>query len=83
MPYDASKDKVLKSWESEETGLMVTINQYESAEPKVQIGPRMFTKKDGSKRQGKAGRLTLEDVLWLYEIIDDVKNELTDLVPPR
>ena len=83
MPYDASKDKVLKAWESEETGLVVSINQYETAEPKLQIGPRMYTKKDGSKSQGKAGRLTLEDVLWLYEIIDEVKTELSDLVPPR
>lgn len=83
MPYDASKDKVLKSWESEETGLVVSINQYETAEPKLQIGPRLYTKKDGSKSQGKAGRLTLEDVIWLYEVIDEVKSELEALVPPR
>lgn len=83
MPYDASLDKVLKQWECEETGLVVSINQYGQSEPKVQIGPRMFTKKDGSKRQGKAGRLTVEDVLWLYDVIDDIKDELVELAPPE
>ena len=83
MPYDASKDVVLKQWENQETGLVVTINQYDLGEPKLQIGPRSFAKKDGSKVQRKAGRLTLEDVLWLYDIIDEVKEALSQVVPPR
>ena len=45
--------------------------------------PRILKKKDGSERApAKAGRLTIEDVLWLYDIIDDVKNELSDLAGP-
>jgi hypothetical protein len=31
----------------------------------------------------KAGRLTVEDVLWLYDMIDEVKDELTARVGPR
>ncbi len=83
MPYDAEKDKTLKSWESEETGLVVSICQYDSSDPKVQIGPRLYTRKDGKKSQRKAGRLTLEDIQWLYDVIDEVKEELTELVPPE
>ena len=83
MPYEPEKDKVLKKWESEETGLIVSINQYESADPKVQIGPRVYTRKDGEASQRKAGRLTLEDISWLYDIIDEVKEEMQRLVTPK
>ena len=43
MPFDPEKDKVLKKWKCEETGLLVTINQYNEGEAKVQIGPRSVT----------------------------------------
>ena len=49
MPYDPEMDKVLKKWKCEETGLVVTINQYGDGEPKVQIGPRVLLKKDGTE----------------------------------
>lgn len=81
--FDPSKDKVLKTWKCEETGLMVSINQYGEGEPKVQIGPRILLKKDGTERApAKAGRLSIEDVMWLYDIIDEVKDELADLSGP-
>ena len=83
MPYDPEKDKTIKSWKCEETGLLISINQYNEGEPKVQIGPRVFARKDGTQRQGKAGRLTVEDFLWLYDIIDEIKDELTDLAAPE
>jgi hypothetical protein len=82
MAFDPTKDKVLKSWRCEETGLIVAIHQYGDGEPKVQIGPRVFVKKDGGERQGKAGRLTIEDMMWFYEIIDEVKEELSERVGP-
>ncbi len=80
--YDPDKDKVLKRWQSEETGLVVSINQYGDGEPKVQIGPRMVMKKDGTESQRKAGRLTVEDLMWFYDIIDEVKEDLSDRVGP-
>jgi len=84
MPYDPEKDKILKKWNCAETGLVVTINQYGDSEPKVQIGPRIFKKKDGSDRAPvKAGRLSVEDLLWLYDIIDEIKEDLTRLATPR
>lgn len=81
--YEPDKDKLLKQWKCEETGLMVSINQYGDGEPKLQIGPRILMKKDGTERApAKAGRLTMEDVLWLYDIIDDIKDELSSRVNP-
>lgn len=83
MPYDPNKDEVVKKWQCEETGLIVTINRYDGGEPKVQIGPRILKKKDGTNRApAKAGRLTIEDLTWLYEIIDEVKEDLSDMVGP-
>ncbi|MCP4110643.1 MAG: hypothetical protein GY749_34825 [Desulfobacteraceae bacterium] len=81
--FDPELDKVLKSWRSDETGLVVSINQYGEGEPKVQIGPRMVKKKDGTDSQRKAGRLTIEDIMWFYDIIDEVKDEMSNMVGPE
>lgn len=84
MPYDPEKDKMLKQWKCEETGLIVSINQYASGQPKVQIGPRILKKQDGTDRApAKAGRLSIEDLMWLYDIIDEIKDTLTDIVEPE
>ena len=84
MPYDPEMDKVLKKWKCEQTGLVVTINQYGDGEPKVQISPRILLKQDGTERAPvKAGRLTIEDVMWFYDNIDEIKDELTKIAKPR
>jgi len=84
MAYDPEKDKVLKKWKCEETGLIVSINRYGTSEAKLQIGPRILLKKDGSERApAKAGRLTIEDLMWFYDIIDEVKDELSGLAKPQ
>jgi hypothetical protein len=83
MPFEPDKDKIVKSWKSEETGLLISINRYNDGEAKLQIGPRVFVKKDGSESQRKAGRLTIEDVLWLYEMIDEIKDELSSMASPE
>jgi len=82
MAFDPEKDKVLNKWKCEETGLVISINQYGDGEPKLQIGPRMFMKKDGTESQRKAGRLTIEDLIWFYEVIDEIKDELSKLASP-
>lgn len=43
--YDPDKDKKIKEWKNEETGLLISIQQYGEGEPKVQIGPRILKKK--------------------------------------
>ncbi len=84
MAFDPEKDKVLKKWKCEETGLVVSINRYDKAQPKLQIGPRILKKQDGSDRAPvKAGRLTIEDLSWFYEIIDEVKDDLSRLAKPE
>jgi hypothetical protein len=83
MAFDPDKDKMLKKWKCDETGLIVSINQYGDGEPKLQIGPRVAVKKDGTEVQRKPGRLSIEDVLWLYDIIDEVKESLSSRVGPR
>lgn len=82
MPFDPDMDKMLKQWKNEETGLVISINRYGDGEPKLQIGPRVFLRKDGNESQRKAGRLSIEDLLWFYEIIDEVKEELSKLAGP-
>ncbi len=82
MAFDPEKDKILKKWRCEETGLVISINQYGDGDPKLQIGPRVFVKKDGTESQRKAGRLSLEDLSWFYELIDDVRDELMSLIKP-
>ncbi len=83
MPFDPEMDKMLKQWKCEETGLVISINKYGDGEPKLQIGPRVFMKKDGNESQRKAGRLTIEDLMWFYDIIDEIKDELSKLAGPR
>lgn len=83
MPYDPTKDEMIKKWRCEETGLLISIQRYNDGEAKLQIGPRILLKKDGTERApAKAGRLTIEDVMWLYDIIDEVKDELSALSGP-
>ncbi len=63
---------------------MVSINQYNNGQPKLQIGPRILKKQDGSDRAPvRAGRLSMEDVLWFYDTIDEIKDELSQLAQPE
>ena len=82
MAFDPEKDKLLKQWRCEETGLVISINQYGDGEPKVQIGPRIVIRKDGKESQRRGGRLSMEDLMWFYDIIDEVKDELSRLAVP-
>lgn len=84
MAFDLEKDKVLKKWRCDETGLVVSINKYAEGQPKLQIGPRILMKKDGTERVPvKAGRLSIEDLMWFYDIIDEVKDELSAMAKPE
>jgi hypothetical protein len=84
MAYEPEKDKVLKKWKSEETGLVLSINKYGDGEAKLQIGPRILKKKDGTDGAPvKAGRLSVEDVMWLYDLLDEIKDDLARLATPQ
>ena len=84
MAYDPEKDKVLKKWKCSDTGLVVSINQYGTGGAKLQIGPRILMKKDGTEGAPvKAGRLSMEDFLWMYDMMDEFRDELTRLNKPE
>jgi hypothetical protein len=84
MAYEPEKDKVLKKWKSENTGLVLSINKYGDGEAKLQIGPRILKKKDGTDGAPvKAGRLSIEDVMWLYDLLDEIKDDLARLATPQ
>ncbi len=84
MPYDPEKDKVLRKWKCEQTGLVVSINQYGDGGAKLQIGPRILTRRDGTEGAAvKAGRLSMEDFLWLYDLMDEIRDEMTRLNRPE
>lgn len=84
MPYDPEMDKVLKKWKCDPTGLVVSINQYGTGSAKLQIGPRILKKKDGTEvPRPKVGRLSMEDFLWLYDMMDEIRDELTRLNKPE
>ena len=72
MAYDESKDKEVKTWKHEK-GLYVSLYQYNGGAPKVQIGPRGYTKADGSEGFGKVGRLSLEEMGWLFGLKDEIR----------
>jgi hypothetical protein len=78
MAYEASKDQALETWQNEETGLSITIYKYGEGEPKLQIGPRTYKKKDGSATMVKAGRLSIADLLWLAGILEEVTEKMKE-----
>ena len=78
MAYDESKDNVLETWENEKTGLTISIYRYGDGEPKLQIGPRTYLKRDGTKASTKPGRLSINDVLWLDENLEQVKEKMNE-----
>jgi hypothetical protein len=72
MAYDATKDQVLDKWENDKTGLIVSINRYGDGEPKLQVGPRFYTRRDGTRSTTKPGRLGIDDIIWLNEVIEEI-----------
>jgi hypothetical protein len=78
MAYDPTKDQVLQTWENDETGLTISIYRYGDGEAKLQIGPRIYTKRDGTKSATKPGRLSIDDVLWLNEMLEEVKEKMNE-----
>ena len=74
MAYNKDLDKAL--WEKSIDGedgkqLMVSVHSYNGGDAKLQIGPRVYTKKDGNPGYGKAGRLTIEEGVALANLMGE------------
>jgi len=71
MAFDKTKDvEIFK--EKLESGLLVTVNQYNGGTPKIQIGPR--EKEVGGETQyWKAGRLTFEEYTAIAKLQKKIK----------
>jgi len=82
MAYEAEKDKELKSWKHK-AGLYLYLYQYNGGAPKVQIGPRGYTKADGSEGFGKVGRLSLEEMGWLFGLKDEIREAVKSVKPSK
>jgi hypothetical protein len=82
MAYDESKDKEIKTWQHQ-GGLYVSIYQYNGGEPKIQIGPRAYRKSDGSLGYGRTGRLSLEEMGWLFGLKDEIREAIKSVKPTK
>ena len=76
MAFNKSLDKELRGWvigDPEDKHLRVSIMQYNGGELKLQIGPRVYTRRDGKEGFGKAGRLTFNEVKALTDITPEIE----------
>jgi len=83
MAYDKEKDVELASWQMDDDdsndNVKASIHQYGGGTKKLQIGPRMFLRKDGEFRYGKLGRITKEEIEWLLSILPDVLSKMDEV----
>ena len=78
MGFDKTKDKELMSKELE-SGLRISVFSYNGGEAKLQIGPRVFDKRDGSKGYGKAGRMSLKEAVALAGLMPRISEVMNGL----
>jgi hypothetical protein len=79
MAYDKSADKVLYMANIDgenDTTLKVSVYSYNGGEPKLQIGPRVYQKRNGEDGFRKAGRLTGGEVEKLADLMPVVHSYL-------
>jgi len=75
MGYNADLDKVLlsKDIECEDgTSLKFEVYSYNGGEPKFQIGPRTYKKKNGEVGYRKAGRMTALELMELAKCTNEI-----------
>lgn len=79
MAYDSNKDKLVKLFEmkDEEKSLLFQILSYDNAPRKLQI-TRMFKKKDETYGYSSAGRLSLEEVSFFKDNLDEIINIMNE-----
>ena len=87
MAYSKGLDKELyfANIQSEDgTVLRVSVFSYNGGDKKLQIGPRIYTKKDGEEGYRKAGRLTEGETEQLVDILPTIQSYLvTGTLPAK
>lgn len=78
MAFDKSKDVTHCecSIVGEKNTLVVAVKSYNGGERKLQIGPRTYTKVNGSTGYGKAGRITCEEYAQLKAMLPQIEEAL-------
>ena len=73
--FDRSKDVCVfeRTIASDEKTLKVCVMSYNGGEPKLQIGPRTYVKRDGSTGYAKAGRMTLHEVKEIGDMMPEIE----------
>ena len=80
MAYNKGLDKMLYMANIEgenETTLKVSVYTYNGGDPKLQIGPRVYTKRNGEEGFRKAGRLSEGEVEKLVDVLPVVNSYLS------
>ena len=83
MAFNKSLDKEVRGWvigDPEDKHLRVSVMQYNGGELKLQIGPRVYLRRDGKEGFGKAGRLTFNEVKALTDITPEIEGVMAGAV---
>ena len=75
--YDQNKDKLIKLFEmkKEKSSLLCSIFSYDGGSPKIGFS-RSFLKNDGSVGYSQLGRVTVDEIKFLKENIDEMINTM-------
>jgi len=73
LAYSEKDDKLIKLFEfgDEDAALHFSIFSYDGGPRKIQM-TRMFKKKDNTQGYGKAGRMTIEEMKYLRDNLDEI-----------
>ena len=86
MSYDQNKDKILKYEEfdcCEGRFLQMSICSYAGGPPKLQFLRRYKKRDDTYGYSTSIGRLTLQEVIWLNEVMRDFVNKMEETIANR
>ena len=78
MGYNKGLDKEIKAEDVEvKSGqIRVAVYSYNGGEAKLQIGPRMYVKRDGGTGYGKLGRMTVDETARVLKAVFRVQSAL-------
>jgi len=85
MAFNKALDREVRGWvigDPDDKHLRVSVMSYNGGEMKLQIGPRVYIRKDGREGFGKAGRLTLNEVKALTDLAPEIEGILSGAALP-